>query len=151
VLAGMRLSSAALPPALYLITTMDGRRSPVMTSAWCLRLAAVSGFLVVALGAFGAHSLKPLLQTHQTLDIWEKAVMYHALHTLVLLGLAAQPGIAMGMVVSFLGGMVLFSGSLYLMALTNLRWLGAITPLGGVSFLVGWAWLFVMAGSKPQG
>ena len=121
-----------------------------MTSAWCLRLAAVSGFLVVALGAFGAHSLKPLLQTHQTLDIWEKAVMYHALHALVLLGLAAQPSIAMGVVVSFIGGMLLFSGSLYLMAVTNLRWLGAITPLGGVSFLLGWAWLFVTAGSKGQ-
>src|SRR5438876_3697097 len=127
------------------------QRSPIMTSAWCLRLAAVSGFLVVALGAFGAHSLKSLLQTHQTLDIWEKAVMYHALHTLVLLALAAQPGIAMGVVVSFLGGIVLFSGSLYLLALTNLRWLGAITPLGGVSFLVGWAWLLVTAGTKTQG
>ena len=122
-----------------------------MTSAWCLRLAAVSGFLVVALGAFGAHSLKPLLQTHQTLEIWEKAVMYHALHTLVLLGLAAQPGIAMGVVVSFLGGIVLFSGSLYLLALTNLRWLGAITPLGGASLLVVWAWLVVLAWSTPQG
>ena len=122
-----------------------------MTSAWCLRLAAVSGFLVVALGAFGAHSLKALLQTHQTLEIWEKAVMYHALHTLVLLGLAAQSSIAMGVVASFVAGIVLFSGSLYLMALTNVRWLGAITPLGGVSFLVGWAWLFVIAGSKPQG
>jgi uncharacterized membrane protein YgdD (TMEM256/DUF423 family) len=77
--------------------------------------------------------------------------MYHALHTLVLLGLAAQPGIAMGVVVSFLGGIMLFSGSLYLLALTNLRWLGAITPLGGLSFLAGWVWLFVIAGSKPQG
>jgi uncharacterized membrane protein YgdD (TMEM256/DUF423 family) len=125
-------------------------RSLIMTPAWCLRLAAVSGFLVVALGAFGAHSLRPLLETHQTLAIWEKAVMYHALHTLVLLGLAAQPGITMGVVVSFVCGIVLFSGSLYLMALTNLRWLGAITPFGGVSFLVGWAWLFVLAGSKPQ-
>ena len=122
-----------------------------MTSAWCLRLAAASGFLAVALGAFGAHSLKPLLQTHQTLEIWEKAVMYHALHTLVLLGLAAQAGVAVGVVASFLGGIVLFSGSLYLLALTNLRWLGAITPLGGLSFLVGWAWLFIIAGSKPQG
>ena len=122
-----------------------------MTSAWCLRLAAVSGFLVVALGAFGAHSLQPLLQTHQTLAIWEKAVMYHALHTLVLLGLAAQPGIATGAVVSFICGIFLFSGSLYLMAVTNLRWLGAITPLGGVGFLVGWAWLFVLAGSKTPG
>src|SRR5678816_2831027 len=100
----MRLSSTTTLPALDLSTTMDGTRRPVMTSTWCLRLAAVSGFLVVALGAFGAHSLKPLLQTHQTLEIWEKAVMYHALHTLVFLGLAAQPGIGIGVVVSFLCG-----------------------------------------------
>ena len=122
-----------------------------MTSAWCLRLAAVSGFLVVALGAFGAHGLKSILQTHQTLEIWEKAVLYHALHTLVLLALAAQPSIAMGAVVSFLCGIVLFSGSLYLLAVTNLRWLGAITPLGGVGFLLGWVWLLVTAGAKTQG
>ena len=122
-----------------------------MTSAWCLRLAAVSGFLVVALGAFGAHGLKATLETHQTLAIWEKAVLYHALHTLVLLVLAAQPSIAMGAVVSFLCGIVLFSGSLYLLAVTNLRWLGAITPLGGVGFLLGWAWLLSTAGTKTQG
>ena len=121
-----------------------------MTSAWCLRLAAVSGFFVVALGAFGAHGLKPTLETHQTLAIWEKAVLYHALHTLVLLGLAAQPHIALGAVVSFLCGIVLFSGSLYLLALTNVRWLGAITPLGGLSFLLGWVWLLVTAGAKTQ-
>ncbi|MBM3225901.1 MAG: DUF423 domain-containing protein [Candidatus Tectomicrobia bacterium] len=121
-----------------------------MTSAWCVRLAAVNGFLVVALGAFGAHSLKPLLQTHQTLEIWEKAVLYHALHTLVLLGLAAQPGVAMGVVLSFLAGIVLFSGSLYVMAVTNLRWLGAITPVGGLGFLLGWVWLFFSAGAKGQ-
>jgi len=121
-----------------------------MTAAWCLRLAAVSGFLVVALGAFGAHGLKPTLETHQTLGVWEKAVLYHALHTLVLLALATQPRPAIGAVVSFLGGIVLFSGSLYLLALTNLRWLGAITPLGGVAFLLGWAWLLVTAGAKIQ-
>lgn len=122
-----------------------------MTAAWCLRLAALSGFLVVALGAFGAHSLKPLLQSHQTLEIWEKAVLYHALHTLVLLGLAAQPSIALGAVVSFLAGIVVFSGSLYVLAVTNVRWLGAITPLGGLGLLIGWAWLFCTAGSKGQG
>lgn len=122
-----------------------------MTSVWCLRLAAASGFLVVALGAFGAHSLKPLLEAHQTLSIWEKAVLYHALHTLVLLILALQPGIATGAVVSFLCGILLFSGSLYLLAVTNIRWLGAITPLGGVSFLVGWAWLALAAGFRHEG
>lgn len=102
-----------------------------MSAAWCLRLAALSGFLVVALGAFGAHSLKPLLQSHQTLEIWEKAVLYHAVHTLVLVGLAAQPSVALGTVVGFLAGIVVFSGSLYVLAVTNIRWLGAITPLGG--------------------
>lgn len=118
-----------------------------MTSATCLRLAAASGFLVVALGAFGAHSLQPTLKAHQTLEIWEKAVLYHALHTLVLLGLGLRPTVHSGMVVSFVCGILLFSGSLYLLAVTNTRWLGAITPLGGVSFLIGWAWLFLAPGT----
>ena len=122
-----------------------------MTSAWCLRLAALSGFVVVALGAFGAHGLKPTLETHQTLAIWEKAVLYHAVHTLVLLALAAQSHIPLGAVVSFLCGIALFSGSLYVLAVTNLRWLGALTPLGGVAFLLGWVWLLVTAGAKTQG
>lgn len=116
-----------------------------MTSAWCLRLAAVSGFLVVALGAFGAHSLKGILQTHQTVAIWEKAVLYHALHTVALLALAMQPQVARGAVIGFVCGIVLFSGSLYLLAATNTRWLGAVTPLGGLGFLLGWAWLFFTA------
>jgi uncharacterized membrane protein YgdD (TMEM256/DUF423 family) len=119
-----------------------------MTSASCLRLAAVSGFLVVALGAFGAHGLKPILQTHQTLEIWEKAVLYHAVHTLALLALAMHSGVSRGVVISFACGIVLFSGSLYVLAVTNIRWLGAITPFGGLSFLLGWAWIFFTAGSK---
>lgn len=116
-----------------------------MTSVVCLRLAAVSGFLVVALGAFGAHGLKSVLQQHETLEIWEKAVLYHALHTLVLLFLASRQPVPKGAVICFLLGMCLFSGSLYVLAATNLRWLGAITPLGGVAFLIGWVWLFVRA------
>jgi len=119
-----------------------------MTSAGCLRLAAVSGFLVIALGAFGAHGLKPVLQTHQTLEIWEKAVLYHAIHTLVLLALAMQSVVSRGAVISFVCGIVLFSGSLYVLAVTNIRWLGAVTPFGGVGFLLGWAWLFFTAGAK---
>jgi uncharacterized membrane protein YgdD (TMEM256/DUF423 family) len=122
-----------------------------MTSVWCLRLAAMNGFLVVALGAFGAHGLKSVLLAQQTLEIWEKAVFYHALHTLVLLVLAQQPVVATGIVVSFLCGILLFSGSLYLLAVTNVRWLGAITPLGGISFLIGWAWLFFTSSSKVHG
>jgi uncharacterized membrane protein YgdD (TMEM256/DUF423 family) len=119
-----------------------------MTSAWCLRLAAGSGFLVVALGAFGAHALRSALQVHQTLEIWEKAVLYHAVHTFALLALARQPVIARGTVISFVCGILLFSGSLYLLAVTNMRWLGAITPLGGVSLLIGWVWLFFSRSSR---
>jgi uncharacterized membrane protein YgdD (TMEM256/DUF423 family) len=114
-----------------------------MTPTLCLRLAAASGFLAVALGAFGAHSLKPILLQHQTLEIWEKAVLYHFVHTLALLLLASWTAVPKGAVVSFLLGMCLFSGSLYVLAATNIRWLGAITPLGGVSFLVGWVWVFL--------
>jgi uncharacterized membrane protein YgdD (TMEM256/DUF423 family) len=114
-----------------------------MTPALCLRLAALSGFLAVALGAFGAHSLKSLLAAHQTVDIWEKAVLYHIFHTLVLLFLASRPSVSTGVVVCFLLGICLFSGSLYVLAATNVRWLGAITPLGGLGFLVGWAWIFL--------
>jgi uncharacterized membrane protein YgdD (TMEM256/DUF423 family) len=54
------------------------------------------------------------------------------------------------MVLSFVGGILLFSGSLYILAATNTRWLGAVTPLGGVSFLIGWAWLFLSAGTSPR-
>ena len=113
-----------------------------MTSTLCLRLAAGSGFLVVALGAFGAHGLKSLLMQHQRLDTWDTAVFYHMFHTVVLLFLALRPTVNTGVVVSFLCGICLFSGSLYLLALTNIRWLGAITPLGGVAFLIGWVMLF---------
>ena len=95
-----------------------------MTSAWCLRLAAVSGFLVVALGAFGAHGLKTILQRYETLETWQTAVFYHALHTLALLALSAYPGISKGVVISFVFGILVFSGSLYLLAVTNVRWAG---------------------------
>lgn len=114
-----------------------------MTSAVCLRMAAVSGFLVVALGAFGAHGLKDLLTQNGTLAIWEKAVLYQMFHTLALLLLAARPAIHAGAAVCFLLGIIIFCGSLYGLAVTNIRWLGAITPLGGVAFLVGWGWLLL--------
>jgi uncharacterized membrane protein YgdD (TMEM256/DUF423 family) len=116
----------------------------IMTPTLCLRLAAISGFLAVALGAFGAHGLKSVLVAYQTVDIWEKAVLYHIFHTLALLFLASRPTVPKGVVVSFILGICLFSGSLYLLAATNMRWLGAITPLGGIGFLVGWVWIFLL-------
>jgi uncharacterized membrane protein YgdD (TMEM256/DUF423 family) len=108
-----------------------------------LRIAALVGFLAVALGAFGAHSLKDLLARNGTAAIWEKAVFYHFIHAVMLFVLAQRPSLQVGPWVSFLIGIVIFSGSLYLLAVTNVRSLGAITPFGGISFIVGWLWLAI--------
>lgn len=105
------------------------------------RIAAIVGFLAVVLGAFGAHGLKALLAQNGTAAIWEKAVLYHFIHAVMLFVLARAgkfPAVAWW---SFLAGIFLFSGSLYLLAVTNLHWLGLVTPLGGAGFLLGWAWL----------
>ena len=112
-----------------------------MNSTTASRNAAAAGLLAVALGAFGAHGLKNLLAEYGTAAIWEKAVFYHLIHAVMLFILAERKPFPCVPWWSFLAGIVVFSGSLYLLAATNARWLGAITPVGGVSFLVGWAWL----------
>ena len=112
-----------------------------MTSTLATRIAAVMGFLAVALGAFGAHGLKDLLAQNGTTAIWEKAVLYHFIHAVMLFVLAERKTFPAAAWWSFLIGIFFFSGSLYLLAATNTLWLGAITPVGGVSFLVGWTWL----------
>ena len=104
------------------------------------------GFLGVAFGAFGAHALKARLSADM-LSVWKTAVEYQLYHALALLvvGLIAtqRPSIAITNAgICFAVGVLLFSGSLYGMALTGVRWLGAITPLGGMLFLIGWALLF---------
>jgi len=114
-----------------------------MSTSTALRIAALLGALAVALGAFGAHGLKELLTRNQTADIWEKAVFYQFIHAVMLFILATRTPLQAGPWFSFLAGIVIFSGSLYLLALTNVRWLGAITPIGGISFIVGWVWLVV--------
>jgi uncharacterized membrane protein YgdD (TMEM256/DUF423 family) len=121
-----------------------------MTDATRTRIAAATGFLAVALGAFGAHGLKGLLAQNGTSSIWEKAVFYHFIHAIMLLVVATQKPFVAGAWWSFLTGIIIFSGSLYLLAVTNLKWLGAITPIGGLAFLLGWAWIFLSA-SKPTG
>jgi uncharacterized membrane protein YgdD (TMEM256/DUF423 family) len=108
------------------------------------RLAAALCFLAVALGAFGAHSLRATIESHGMIEVWNKAVLYHFLHAVALLVLALHGAANRGAWWLLFAGIFLFSGSLYMMALTNLRWLGAITPLGGLCFLAGWAWLIVM-------
>src|SRR4051812_23145779 len=115
-----------------------------MTSRSAIRIAALMGFLAVLLGAFGAHGLENVLSRNNRLDTWHTAVLYHIVHALVLLVLAYRVPLRSGPFVAFLGGIVLFSGSLYLLAVTNMLWLGKfITPIGGLSFLAGWAWLII--------
>ncbi len=120
-----------------------------MDSRTAFRVAAVLGFLAVALGAFGAHGLKTLLANHGTTEIWEKAVLYHFVHAIMLCLVASRVPLARGPWISFLLGILIFSGSLYLLAVSNVRWLGAVTPLGGVAFLIGWGWLFVSPLTSP--
>lgn len=106
------------------------------------RLAAALGFLAVVLGAFGAHGLKTLLAQNGTTAIWEKAVFYHFIHAVVMFVLAERKVFPKRAGWVFLAGIFFFSGSLYLLAVINVRWLGAITPVGGVCFLAGWTMLF---------
>jgi uncharacterized membrane protein YgdD (TMEM256/DUF423 family) len=106
-------------------------------------VAAVAGFLAVALGAFGAHGLKETLEQHGTADIWQTAVLYQFFHSIMLFVLAGRDPLRRGPWFCFLLGIIIFSGTLYLLAVTNVRWLGAITPVGGISFLAGWLWLIV--------
>lgn len=105
------------------------------------RVSALMGFLGVAFGAFGAHAIKGLLAQNGTTAIWEKAVFYHFVHAVMLFILAGQKSCRPGPWWCFLIGIFFFSGSLYLLAVTNVLWLGAITPVGGLSFLAGWGWL----------
>jgi len=108
---------------------------------------ALFGALAVALGAFGAHALKDSLSPEQ-LGWWETGVQYHALHALALVffGLSVERGRSGGISGAlFAVGIVLFSGTLYAMALGAPRWFGAITPLGGTAFIVAWLLFAVRA------
>jgi uncharacterized membrane protein YgdD (TMEM256/DUF423 family) len=107
------------------------------------RIAAALCFLAVALGAFGAHALRPTIESHGMLEAWNTAVLYHFIHAIALLVLALLAAANRGAWWALFAGILLFSGSLYIMALTNLHWLGPITPLGGLCFLGGWAWLII--------
>lgn len=121
-----------------------------MTNSTALRISALIGFLSVGLGAFGAHGLKDLLTRNGTVSIWEKAVFYQFIHTVMLFILARRWPLHSGPWFSFVAGIVIFSGSLYLLAVTNLKWLGAITPIGGLSFLIGWLWLIIAPERKDM-
>ncbi|GGA21816.1 MULTISPECIES: DUF423 domain-containing protein [Psychrobacillus] len=113
---------------------------------------AINGFLAVAFGAFGAHALKEKL-SEKYLAIWETAVQYQMFHALALIAIGIlMSSKILGPVSSLntagyliLAGIILFSGSLYVLSLTGIGILGAITPIGGVAFLVGWIMIIVAA------
>ena len=109
--------------------------------------AAVFLTLAVALGAFGAHGLKSHLSA-EMMGTYKTGIEYHFYHALglLLVGVLAfyQPGVYLKWSAIFLvSGIILFSGSLYILAVSGIKWLGAITPLGGLSFIIGWILLFV--------
>jgi len=117
-------------------------------------IGALSACLSVAAGAFGAHALREAVSPDR-LVVWETAARYQMYHALALLGvaLAAARWPAAGWSAPgwlFTARIVVFSGSLYLLALSGVRWLGAVTPLGGVAFLAGWAML-ALAGARALG
>lgn len=108
---------------------------------------AISAFIAVAAGAFGAHALRARI-TADLLAVFETGVRYQMYHALALFAVAWASNHWAGSPVRvagwlFIGGTVLFSGSLYLLSLTGARWLGAITPFGGLMFLTGWAALAI--------
>ena len=117
-----------------------------MDARLCLILAAVALAAAVAFGAFGAHLLKPKL-TSEALAVYQTAVQYHFWHALGLLGvgiLMGQWGTAKGLEWTawlLCAGIVLFSGSLYALALSGARWLGTLTPFGGAAFIAAWVML----------
>ncbi len=107
------------------------------TAAPAFRIGAVSGAAAVLLGAFGAHALaKYTGQDPKSLKTWETAAHYHLVHSAALLASSGHRSkLPAGL---FTGGIVLFSGSLYLLVLTQKKWLGAITPIGGLLLTGGW-------------
>jgi len=121
-----------------------------------LMLSGVLGALAVGMGAFGAHGLEAKLEGIEDgpkrMGWWETAAQYHLMHALAL-GLVAfvvskaGSGVGKGAGYAFVGGVAIFSGTLYAMALGGPRWLGAVTPIGGLTLIVGWV-LLAIAGWK---
>jgi uncharacterized membrane protein YgdD (TMEM256/DUF423 family) len=109
-------------------------RSPLVA------LGCVNAALAVAAGAFGAHGLRERVEP-RALEIFETAARYHMFHAfaMIVAGVIAARAATAGWI--FQAGIVLFSGSLYALALTGVKGLGAITPIGGLAFLIGWLWL----------
>lgn len=126
-----------------------------MTTAphWIARSAGIFGFAGISLGAFGAHALKEALTERASLATWQTAVLYHLVHSVALLVIAH--GLSAGSLTKWTArcwivGIILFSGSLYWLSLGGPRFLGPITPLGGLAFLLGWLFIALDALRSPK-
>lgn len=123
-----------------------------------LAVASILAGLAVAGGAFASHALRERL-SDRALEIWETATryqMYHALALMLIAILLTRPDNFTSMLLNiagwaFIGGILLFSGSLYILSLSQIKWLGAITPFGGIAFLVGWTCLTLAASNLGEG
>ena len=121
-----------------------------MTSQKVLKIASIFGLLALAIGTFGAHSLSSFLIENNRVDTFETAMRYHFYHTIALLVVSVllQNNTSKHLnraAILFSLGILIFSGSLYVLALSNFTFLGAITPLGGLCFMVAWISLFFSA------
>nr|BBJ05694.1 membrane protein [Marinobacter nauticus] len=120
---------------------------------WALVMGAVGGLLAVMAGAFGAHGLRHVV-SERGLEVFQTAVSYQMYHALILVAASMMPALGLsrrllGIACGFwLAGIVLFSGSLYLLVLSGHHWLGPVTPIGGVCFMIGWALLVAAALKK---
>jgi uncharacterized membrane protein YgdD (TMEM256/DUF423 family) len=117
-----------------------------------MAIAAIYGAVAVIAGAFGAHGLRATL-TPEQLSAWNTATLYHLLHSVALLALGLY-GATTGRSVAlpgtlFAAGVLLFSGSIYALVLTSQRWLGPVTPLGGLLMIAAWLSLIVLARAQP--
>ena len=114
-----------------------------LTIRWITLAAALAGLSGIGLGAFGAHALRETLASRGTLPAWQTAVLYQLVHAVALLALAGwrdtHGGPPASVALCWLAGIVLFSGSLYGLALGGPAFLGPVTPVGGLAFLAGWA------------
>lgn len=123
-----------------------------MRSESAIKASAILGASAVALGAFGAHALKPMLEETGRLGTWETATLYHLVHAVVLLFLAYKvdwPSAKAAWIALF-AGVLVFSGSLYALCLTQVTVLGAITPLGGIALIAGWLLIIRVTGSGSR-
>ncbi len=121
-------------------------KTRTMTAKTVLIIAGILGAISVGISAFGAHGLKDTLSANGTLETFDTAVKYQFYHTLALLLLGIlmlnlQSNHFNYASICFIIGIVIFSGSLYTLSITNIKWLGAITPIGGLAFILGWIFM----------